>query len=160
MKTQLKLMALVFAALSVVTIGFTVIGESVNVCMEGCEYRSIQKAIDQASQGDTVILLDEGYSEELTVNKGITLRGAGKDASTIRGKIVVGPTDTQVKMLGFRLMDGPIQLKGKCNLRLIDLFLQGVDVMLSGASYLDSSTKCNSQRFRSSIVCFMWCSII
>ena len=46
---------------------------------------SIQEAIDNASSGDTIEVRAGTYNESVTVNKSLTLRGAGADSTTIVG---------------------------------------------------------------------------
>ena len=45
------------------------------VCAEGCDFTSIQEAIDIAADGDTVRVLPGGYRENLVLEKAITLEG-------------------------------------------------------------------------------------
>jgi len=46
---------------------------------------SIQEAINSASSGDTIEVRAGTYNESVTVNKSLTLRGAGADSTTIVG---------------------------------------------------------------------------
>jgi hypothetical protein len=61
------------------------------VCASGCAYTSIQAAIDAAAPGDTIAITDGPYTEDLTIDKNLTLLGcptatvinAGQDARTV-----------------------------------------------------------------------------
>ena len=66
--------------------------ETVTVCASGCQYVSINAAIDAASDGDVILLAAETYYEGARINtdgKAITLRGAtdksGDPASILDG---------------------------------------------------------------------------
>lgn len=48
---------------------------TLTVCPSGCEYSSIQAAIDAASPGDIILVHSGGYKEQVFVNKDITLEG-------------------------------------------------------------------------------------
>ncbi|WP_207429042.1 YDG domain-containing protein [Pedobacter sp. SYSU D00535] len=48
------------------------------------EYATIQSAIDAAVEGDKVVVKPGTFTEQLTITKGITLEGAGKDVTTIK----------------------------------------------------------------------------
>jgi len=61
---------------------------TLDVCST-CAYTTIQAAIDAASEGDTINVSLGTYNENLTVNKSVTLLGAGRDVTTIQG---VAPT--------------------------------------------------------------------
>jgi uncharacterized repeat protein (TIGR02543 family) len=52
-------------------------------------YTSLQEAIDKSVSGD-VIVLDEGtYDGDVTINKGVSLEGAGKGKTIIKGQVNV-----------------------------------------------------------------------
>ena len=52
--------------------------ETISVCTSGCDYTSIQDAIDAASEGDVIQLADETYTEGSTIriDKAVTLIGS------------------------------------------------------------------------------------
>jgi nitrous oxidase accessory protein NosD len=52
-------------------------GMSKTVCSSGCPYTSIQAAINAASPGATITIAAGSYSENVVVNKPVTLKGAG-----------------------------------------------------------------------------------
>lgn len=56
-----------------------------NVCRQGCEYNSIQKAIKEADPGDDVRIESGLYSENLTVEKDMTIKGSGPEKTIITG---------------------------------------------------------------------------
>ena len=66
------------------------------VCAEGCDFASIQEAIDLATEGDTVRVMPGSYRENLVIEKAITLEGrpdeeAGK-AVTVQPENFEEPT--------------------------------------------------------------------
>lgn len=49
-------------------------GGEITVCVEGCQFQSIQSAIDAASDGDTIRVLSPGiYAENLTITKSLEI---------------------------------------------------------------------------------------
>ncbi|GEM_PF-493301 len=50
-------------------------GTIITVCASGCNYTSIQAAIDAACPGDTIEVQSGTYNENVVVNKTLTLRG-------------------------------------------------------------------------------------
>ncbi|CAG0955134.1 Thermophilic serine proteinase [Methanosarcinales archaeon] len=56
------------------------------VCPVGCNYRSIQKAIDAANPGATILVKSGTYYENVDVNKQLTLRGSGVPVVDARGR--------------------------------------------------------------------------
>lgn len=64
-----------------------VVGQGVTytVCPSGCDYSSIQAAVDEAAAGDTILIGAGTYPENVEVYKGLTLRGAGPELTIIDG---------------------------------------------------------------------------
>lgn len=50
---------------------------TLTVCLSGCTYSSIQKAIMASSNGDTILVQSGTYFENVKVNKRLILRGVG-----------------------------------------------------------------------------------
>lgn len=63
-----------------------------NVCTIGCQFSSVQDAIDAASNGDTIRLCAETYGETLTITKDLVLQGRGDGQSgTVIDGLGAGP---------------------------------------------------------------------
>jgi len=73
-------------------------------------YSSIQNAIDDASEGDTIFVYDDSspYLENLTINKSISLKGEDKNTTIIEGNDddVVIINASYVSMTGFTIQHG------------------------------------------------------
>jgi len=70
------------------------------------DYQSIQKAIDSASQGDTIFVRKGIYCENLVVNKTVSLVGQGKEATIVDGGRVGNVVEVKadnVKIAGFTI---------------------------------------------------------
>jgi nitrous oxidase accessory protein NosD len=50
-----------------------------SVCASGCQYTSIQAAVNAASEGATITIGNGTYAENVVVNKPLTLQGSGKN---------------------------------------------------------------------------------
>jgi hypothetical protein len=59
--------------------------ETWTVCSSGCDYTSIQVAIESANRGDTIELGAETFYENIIVHKGLTIRGAGPGLTIVDG---------------------------------------------------------------------------
>jgi hypothetical protein len=55
------------------------------VCSSGCDYTSIQAAVDAARNNDTILLAAEYFSENVLVTKRLTISGAGAFVTTVDG---------------------------------------------------------------------------
>ena len=84
-RTLLATVALAFSSV-------TASADTITVCASGCDYTSINAAIDAASDGDVIQLAAETYFEGQvidTLGKAITLRGVldkkGEPASVLDG---------------------------------------------------------------------------
>ncbi len=68
--------------------------ETITVCASECNSTTIQGAIDLASQGDTVNVASGTYNEnQISINKSISIIGAGKETTIIDGGNVTDLTD-------------------------------------------------------------------
>jgi parallel beta-helix repeat protein len=78
--------ALVFLVLCSLFATFPNSANAASVIYVPDDYPTIQGAVDAASPGDTIIVRDGTYSEEVTVNKSLTLRSEhGNSATTVSG---------------------------------------------------------------------------
>ncbi|HCP32006.1 TPA: hypothetical protein DIT45_01960 [Candidatus Acetothermia bacterium] len=83
MKVRIVLLA---ALVLVVGLGAGLVsaeGKTITVGPSGCDYTSIQEAIDAASPGDVIKVKTGTYQENLIIDKPLTLRGEGPDLVTI-----------------------------------------------------------------------------
>lgn len=79
----------------------------VRVCPDGCEYSSIQAAIDLASSGDEIVVESGTYAENLTFGKEMNLHGqdAGTGRPVLAGSITAAAGKGSISGLEIR---GPI----------------------------------------------------
>jgi hypothetical protein len=63
------------------------------VCPQGCEFSSIQSAVDAAHGGDVIEIGRGTYFENVKISKALTLNGAGRDKTRIDGRLL-GPVFT------------------------------------------------------------------
>jgi nitrous oxidase accessory protein len=55
------------------------------VCSSGCDFSSIQTAIDAATSGDTINVLSGTYNEQIIIDKSLILQGENRDTTIIDG---------------------------------------------------------------------------
>jgi inhibitor of cysteine peptidase len=67
------LVLVVIFAVSVILMGVS--HAELTVCLDGCNYKVIQQAIDAAKPGDSITVHGQTYSENLVVNKSLVIRG-------------------------------------------------------------------------------------
>jgi predicted outer membrane repeat protein len=58
---------------------------TLDVCHQGCEYSSIQAAVDAANPGDTINVGEGTYTENLHIDKPLTIKGAGAGKTIVDG---------------------------------------------------------------------------
>ena len=83
--------------------------DTITVCPSGCDYTTIQAAVNAASPGDTVFVYSGTYTENVNVNKRLTLQGEGADVVTvtsIHGSSVFYVNVNWVNISGFRATGG------------------------------------------------------
>lgn len=82
---------------------------------EGADYTSIQDAIDNASDGDTVFVFSGVYYENVIINKSINLIGEDKSTTIIDGSkkdsvIILSPSSNYVNLTGFTIQNSGFQM--------------------------------------------------
>lgn len=60
-------------------------GRTWTVCAQGCDFASIQQAIDAAGAGDRIWIKPGTYAEHLVIRKSLTLEGSGAKETVIKG---------------------------------------------------------------------------
>lgn len=58
---------------------------TLTVCLSGCEYTTIADALAASRDGDAIDIGEGSYAGGFAIDKRITLRGAGRDKTTIEG---------------------------------------------------------------------------
>lgn len=66
------------------------------VCASGCDFSSIQAAIDVAAPGDTLDLAGETFTEPFTVTKNLTVEGAGYEDTVLQAAAAPGIATSRV----------------------------------------------------------------
>ena len=74
-KGKALIFAVLFATVAFISVGCASAATH-SVCPSGCDYTSIQAAIDAADPGDTIEVHSGTYNENVNVNKQLILMGA------------------------------------------------------------------------------------
>ncbi len=129
----------------------------VSVC-SGCAFTSIQAAIEAVASGGTVHVADGTYTESLTIDRSLTLVGAGS-ATTIKGTVDVSAADVTLQDL---TVDGPtgagsggyiVRLNGANGTRLQDCVLTSLEEYDSSSGlWLQSTSNATIQNVTVSAV--------
>ena len=100
------------------------------VCPSGCDYATVQGAVDAASSGDIVQVGPGHYVEHIVMKNGVKLVGAGADRSVIdaggSGIVVIGASNA--------LLDGFTITGGNNTIVYHDGFLEGGGMWYSGVA--------------------------
>lgn len=105
---SVELLALSFAIV-LITLNFSLQAETTSVCPAGCQYGSIQNAVDAAEPGDTIKVKAGTYKENVKIDKNLSLVGEGKNKVRVEGSrkghpvIRIGPGRVQVKLKGLKI---------------------------------------------------------
>ena len=81
------ILSLAVLAVGGLGVGLTQVGNRLTVCASGCDFATIQAAVNTASAGDTIQVQAGTYKENVTLQErqNLTLQGAGSDQVTLDG---------------------------------------------------------------------------
>jgi parallel beta-helix repeat protein len=85
------------------------------VCPSGCDFSSIQTAVDAADPGDTVKVFNGTYNENIVINKALALLGESRDTTIIDGGEkgdVVLITKNNINFSGFKVINSGLNPSG------------------------------------------------
>ncbi|GIV66443.1 MAG: hypothetical protein KatS3mg047_0836 [Bellilinea sp.] len=93
---QLSLVFFLIAGLWVVIPAVKpVSADTITVCSSGCDYTTIQDAVNAANAGDVIVVGPGTYTGNITINKNIKLLSTnGRDSTTIEGVSGAGALGT------------------------------------------------------------------
>jgi len=78
-----RCLAAVCLFLALCLVSTHVSAKTITVGASGCDYRTINGAIQAANAGDTISVAPGTYNEQIVFKEGVTLQGAGRDKVTI-----------------------------------------------------------------------------
>jgi parallel beta-helix repeat protein len=84
---------------------------TITVCSSGCNYTSIQEAINHASDGDTINVMNGTYYELITIDKSLVIQGENPGGTIINGNYsgdVVTIVADEVVFSGFTVTAGTL----------------------------------------------------
>ena len=67
--------AILFLLICISALPVNAQAEIITVCPAGCNFTSIQDAINHAADGDTIQVMSGSYNEVITINRSVTLVG-------------------------------------------------------------------------------------
>jgi pectin methylesterase-like acyl-CoA thioesterase len=109
-----------------------------DVCGTGCDYPSIQDAIDSSSVNATITVAPGIYNEYLKISKSITLQGADKTSTFINGDGISGGavvliTSSNVTVKGFTVRNSGTNINTDAGIGLV-----GVSTSVTGVTVEDN----------------------
>lgn len=156
---------------------FSAAGE-LTVCPNGCQFCSLQRAIDQAGTGEKIIVRAGIYRENLIINKELTIEGFEGEPVEIRGAnkgypaLFIGPSSEAVTIENLKISqadESGITLTGEVDLNLSRVSItenrrHGIQMVDSSqATVRKSSITANGwggvELFDSSSISLIGCSI-
>jgi len=116
---------LLVLGLGVVSSSVSVAQKTISVCPAGCDFSSIQAAIDAAEPGDTIAIGPGIYQENLTIAKSLRIIGSGREGTVIDGggaEAVASIKADRVTFQGFGVRGGKVGIlvEGVCHALLKD----------------------------------------
>jgi hypothetical protein len=87
-KSFVIILATIFLASGMIISTDVVRAATITVCSSGCDYTTIQGAIDAASSGDVINVGAGEYEENITVNKKLEINGAGNGTDSGSNTII------------------------------------------------------------------------
>jgi hypothetical protein len=105
---------------------------TITVCSSGCDYATIQQAIDAASAGDTIEVRAGTYLENLTISdkQDLILQGAGRDQVTLDGSLRAAERDIipgililnsrNITIRGFKIINSRRGLQARNSILLLE----------------------------------------
>jgi len=121
----------------------TLTANTYTVCASGCDFSSIQAAINAVNSGDTLSLAGETFTEPFTIDKSLNIEGAGVDYTILQVAAALEIANTRVITV---VEDVSATIKGvtirygKANSGLSFLAGYGGGILNLGELTLDSST--------------------
>ncbi|MBS3766093.1 right-handed parallel beta-helix repeat-containing protein [Candidatus Bipolaricaulota bacterium] len=106
---------LVFVSIMVIALFFSTAGETIEVTKGDSGISSIQKAVEKAKPGDTLLVGSGDFKENVSVDKDLTIKAQSQGEVSISGKeegkpvLKVGPSESSVTIKGLVVEDA----KGK-----------------------------------------------
>ncbi len=141
---------LISCLLALLFFGFSTAGKTIQICKIGCELNSLKGALKRSDSGDTIKVRNGRYSENLRVDKNITIVGTNSrwvNLTPTEGNapvMVVGPSPVSVELRNLTLNPGKssramgIKLTGDARLIIKDSRFAGgqLGIRAENSSYL------------------------
>ncbi len=121
----IKTFLLLVLSLQALVTDFSLVSAATTIFVPG-DYSTIQEAIDNASEGDTIIVNSSTYKETITIDIGITLQGEDRETTLIdgmKGGDTVTIWENGVTIKGFTICnssDDALDIYGVNNTKIVD----------------------------------------